>query len=183
MKIAIGTVESCRHALDASLLARAGLLNRAASGLLRWPGGNSVSFSTSPAGSGRCLLQIAYSVTSCGECFNFQIPMSLQLGQVRRWLFDCRCGGRPSTRLVIIGGRIVCRLCGPLRHESQRYSHARWRAGRRLAAGGVQALSEGDLIALLFFDDSGRSRRSSQQPTIELDRSGDRSEGRSNNMA
>ena len=58
-------------------------------------------------------------------------------------------------RLFIVAGRCCCCHCGPISCESRRYSHARWRAGKRLAACGVQALSEGDLIALLFSDDSG----------------------------
>ena len=167
MRNAISTVERANHALDAATLNHAGLLSRTASGLLRWQDGSSVAFSTAPEGGGRCSLRLVYT-TARGEFIDLQIPAVIAPAVCRRWSFTCPCGARPVMRLFIVAGRCCCRHCGPISYESRRYSHARWRAGKRLAACGVQALSEGDLIALLFSDDSGEPWRSSQ-PSIELD--------------
>ena len=156
------TVENCQLALDAITLAHAGVLAEARRGIIRWPG-NSVSFETGIIRPGiSASLWLSYWIN--GNCFDQYFTMWVSRPDFRRWGFQC-CG-RLVSRVYFTRGGVGCRTCCQLGYESQKRSHARWRATRRLLAVGVAGLRDGDLIALARLGERPKPMR--PQPVIEL---------------
>ena len=157
------TVENCQLALDAITLARAGVLAEAHRGIILWLG-NSVAFSTGIIEPGiSASLRLNYWID--GNCCDQHFAMRVCQPDYRRWGFVCPCNHRRLVNhLYLIHGEFVCRHCGQLGFESQKLSHARWRATRRLLAVGIAGLRDGDLIALARLGE--RPKPVSPQPVI-----------------
>ena len=138
------TVENVRHTLDAATLRKAGVLESASTGHVRWPAGESVSFSTwiieSGLGAAVTLLWWTEGVYVGREIFVWASRPDF-----RRWGFQ-GCG-RLVSQIYFIHGGVGCRRCSGLGYESQRRSHGLSTARRQLSrCGDVRRLSEASLI-------------------------------------
>jgi hypothetical protein len=157
------TVENVRHVLDAAALTRAGGLSADCEGTIRWPAGESVEFSTRIIEPGfGAILNLRW--WTGGIRVGRELSAWTSRPDFRRWGFQC-CG-RLVSRVYFTRGRVGCRTCCQLGYESQKRSHARWRATRRLLAVGIAGLRDGDLIALARLGERPKPMR--PPPVIEL---------------